>query len=60
MMKTNFNCYFKDTFYKKYNKYQTTAITLHFLASYIFLDFTWDIMQTCHFDWIFPDFGQNS
>ncbi len=25
-----------------------------------FLDFTWDIMQTCHFELFFPDFWINS
>ncbi len=33
MMKNNFNCYFKDIFYKRCNKYQKTAITIHFMVA---------------------------
>ncbi len=56
MMKNNCNCYFKDIFYKRCNKYQKTAITYLSWLQTSLLDFAWDIMHTWHFDWIFRDF----
>ncbi len=38
-----FNYYFKDIFYKRCNKYQKNAITIHFLAAdIIFRFYLWD------------------